>query len=600
MALTINKLKMWKDPNYTQGCVEVPPAGSWKMPAADYTLAAGETLRPHKGSTLTSLELPLSFTKLFPMSYLYIEASDGNGSVKLFGWIDNVTQIATSAEAVRIDWSVDWWRSFSGSATFGMGLVTRCNDGTYKRPRTVSPRYKKKAAETPLFPITVSTTTTSERSQLWVIVLVHETSMVMNGGNVESSTTELVAYFWPAALNNPLLGDPKLIYDGNNSTAYGTLSVTAAFNGLVDEVIAQYYQDITTSTLAFNFEIVAGYVSPICPSKEPNWDNTYGYWKESGAIDHNYVVRHTSTLYGFFMRADGDGELVNQYTKTFTTFTPDDTAFYSVVDFDGNLIGNLPWGIDITGVIAETNIGTTGAYLNLRFTSSILGSSDTMAGSASGLMFSVPLPALPVSSNYWSDYVLSGQREFNRLNREYAREEEAWKSGVNETKNAIDKGISINPEDWLTAVVQSATGFAAIGANLMINENFADKYNRLDDMAASRQKNTIQESAYSLNWLYHGTQNSSVNGAYTTGPWMIKMEMDTMSATEYTDEITTMGYEVQVPSSSISSFVTAGGPLKASNVVVTGNIPPQAKKAIKTMLENGIRIIENNPSGAAP
>lgn len=598
MALTISKLKMWKDPKYTQGCIEVPPAGSWKMPAADYTLDAGETLRPHKGSTLTSLELPLSFTKLFPMSYLYIEASDGNGSVKLFGWIDSVTQIASSAEAVRIDWSVDWWRSFSGSATFGMGLIMRCGNSTYKRPRTLSPRYKKKASETPLFPITVSTTTTGERSQLWAIVLVHETRIVMDGnGDVVSSTTQLVAYFWPAPLNNPLILPPKLIYDTDNSTAYKTLSVTEAYNGLADEMIADYYQSITTSTLAFNFEIVAGYVSPVCPSKDALWDNTNGYWYESSL--GNYVVEHTST-YGFFRRAYGDGELVNQYTKTFTTFTPDDTAFYSVVDFDGNLIGNLPWGIDITGVIAETNIGTTGAYLNLRFTSSILGSADTMAGSASGLMFSIPLPALPVSSNYWSDYVLSGQREFNRLNREYAREEEAWKSGVNETKNAIDTAVSLNPEDWFTAIVQSTTGFAAIGANLMINENFADKYSKLDDKSAARQKNTIQESAYSLNWLYHGAQNTNDRKSYTTGPWLIKMEMDTVSSAEYTSEISTMGYEVQIPAASVSSFVTAGGPLKALNTVITGNIPPQAKQAIKTMLENGIRIIENNPSGVVP
>ena len=598
MALTISKLKMWKDPKYTQGCIEVPPAGSWKMPAADYTLAAGETLRPHKGSTLTSLELPLSFTKLFPMSYLYIEASDGNGSVKLFGWIDSVTQIATSAEAVRIDWSVDWWRSFSGSATFGMGLITRCASSTYKRPRTLSPRYKKKAAETPLFPITASTTTTGERSQLWVIVLVHETAMTMNGGNVESSRTQMVGYFWPAPLNNPSILPPKLIYDTGNSTAYKTVSVTQAYNGQVDEMIAAFYQSRTTATAAYNYEIIAGYVSPVCPSKDAAWDNTNGYWYEVG-LAPNYSVEHVGSL-GFFVRIYGDGELVNQYTKTFTTFTPDDTAFYSVVDFDGNLIGNLPWGIDITGVIAETNIGTTGAYLNLRFTSSILGSADTMAGSATGLMFSVPLPALPVSSNYWSDYVLSGQREFNRLNREYAREEEAWKSGVNETKNAIDTAISINPEDWLTAIVQSTTGFAAIGANLMINEEFADKYSKLDDMSAARQKNTIQESAYSLNWLYHGVQNSTVNAAYTTGPWLIKMEMDSVSAGEYTSEITTMGYEVQIPAASISSFVTAGGPLKSLNTVITGNIPPQAKKAIKTMLENGIRIVENNPSGVVP
>ena len=108
MPLTITKLKMWKDPGYTRRCVEVPPVGSKKLPTPDYTMADSETLRPHKGSTLTNLNLPLSFTQLFGMSYLYIEASDGAGSVSLFGWIDSITQRSTSYEGVTINWSVDW------------------------------------------------------------------------------------------------------------------------------------------------------------------------------------------------------------------------------------------------------------------------------------------------------------------------------------------------------------------------------------------------------------------------------------------------------------------------------------------------------------
>ena len=68
MPLTITKLKMWKDPGYTRECVEVPPRGSWKLPAADYV--ASENLRPRKGSTLTAVELPLPYLQVMDMSYL--------------------------------------------------------------------------------------------------------------------------------------------------------------------------------------------------------------------------------------------------------------------------------------------------------------------------------------------------------------------------------------------------------------------------------------------------------------------------------------------------------------------------------------------------
>ena len=591
MALTINKLKMWKDPGYTRGCLEVPPAGSVKLPAtADYALPAGETLRPHKGSILTSLQLPLSYTSLFDMSYLYIEATDGNATVKLYGWIDSITMLASSNENIMLNWSVDWWRSYSGSATFGAGLITRCADSTYMRPRSLQPRYKKKATETALFPTTASTTTTSEKAQMWVVV---QTVMTATTGG--DTVTRIMNFFWPA-LEKQTLTSPKIIFDPNSNNKYNTVSIRGCFNGYVDELLTEVmakFENANPGT-TYNYSIIAGYVTPIPPSEYVSWDNTNGYWSPSPLLIGTVVTNH---LYGVFYITNYESvDISNGYSMTFTTFTPDDTAYYSITDFDNNPIGNLPWGIDITGVTIENDIGPVGGYLRLRFTSSILGSGDTAAGSLTGLQYTIPLPTIPLTSNYWSDYVLSGQREFNRLNREYAREEEAWKAGVSETKGAVDKLADL---DILGAAVGAATGFSAIGANLIINEQFADKYNALDDMTASRQKNTIQENGFSINWLLHGYVNGGTS-SYTTGPWLVKMEMDTVSAAEYSAEITNMGYEVQIPVASMSAFITTGGPFQARQAVITGNIPPQAKQAIKVMLENGIRIVENNPSGVAP
>ncbi len=586
MALTITKLKMWKDPGYTRGCLEVPPAGSQKLPLPDYTSAADETLRPHKGSTLTVLHLPLSFTETFGMSYLYIEATDGKGSVSLFGWIDSITQRSTSAEGITLMWTVDWWRSYSGSATFGSALVTRCADGSYKRPRTLQPRYKKKASETALFPITKSTTVTSEKSGLWVMIFA-----VLTSGNA----TLITKFFFQAEPDKNPTPNVNLFTNGRATSG---LPIRACYNGLIDELLSMYAETLTDT----NISIVSAFVTPIPPSDGLTWDESNLYWKYSGSSAYiNFNAGGGARDYGFFFDILGTNKFDNSYTKTFTTFTPDDNATYHIIDMEGNIVGTLPWGIDITGAIIENDLGPVASYLRIRFTSSILGSGDTAAGSPSGLLFSIPLPSLPITSNYWSDYVLSGQREFNRLNREYAREEEAWKAGISETKSAIDTAVSLNPMDWVDAIAGAATGFSAIGANLMVNEEFADKYNRLDDMAASRQKNTIQENGFSLNWMTHGYVNEVTDrNSYSTGPWLVKMEMDSVSAAEYSNEITTMGYEVQIPVTTLTSFITAAGPLKAHNAIVTGNIPPEAKQAIRTLLENGIRMIENNPSGVIP
>ena len=73
--IMIKKLKLWKDPRYTEECVEIPPKGSRKLPPADWVNQhevqhEGEEptmeyydLRPRKGSTLSALELPLSFSE---------------------------------------------------------------------------------------------------------------------------------------------------------------------------------------------------------------------------------------------------------------------------------------------------------------------------------------------------------------------------------------------------------------------------------------------------------------------------------------------------------------------------------------------------------
>ena len=140
--LTITKLKMWKDPGYTRQCVEVPPVGSWKLPAVpDYT--SSEDLRPRRGSTLSAMELPLSYLAVHDMSYLYMEIEDGvtptPNTMKIFGWIVSVEEIASANEAVRITWTPDYWRTYADDAVFGKGVITRCNNSTYKRPFQTQP-----------------------------------------------------------------------------------------------------------------------------------------------------------------------------------------------------------------------------------------------------------------------------------------------------------------------------------------------------------------------------------------------------------------------------------------------------------------------------
>lgn len=575
MPLTITKLKMWKDPGYTRRCIEAPPVGSKKLPTPDYVLGNDETLRPHKGSTLTNLNLPLSFTQLFGMSYLYIEASDSNATIKLFGWIDSIAQRSTSQEGVTVSWSVDWWRSYSGSVTFGAGIIRRCANDTYKRPRTLLPRRRVATSTVKLYGSRPGT----EPNTMWAVVMLNTSITTFDGGgDVISTWSKIETIAWPTT-NNQKVGP-------NNKTG---MSLTSCYAGLIDEMLTEWMTSRSSSTVKYNYEIISAYATPIKPDSGISYNGTY--W--TGSLGPQ--VEETTT-YGFFSKIVS----VHSWTDSYYSYTPgssltaDDSNQYVITDFDGNIAVTIPWGTTIARINTYNDIGVAGGYLKIALCST---SNDTLIGidkGTEGRIVTIPLPTIPITGNYWSDYILSGQRDFNYANRQLSREEEAWKSGVSETKNAIDKAAGL---DFLGAAIGAVTGFSSIGANLIINEQYADKFNKLDDMAASRQKNSIQVNGMSSFWQWMNLDNPNIGIA---GPYLVNMTMDSVSAAEYTGEITIMGYETQIPVASASAFITAGGPIKIEQLVLTGNAPPEAKQAIKTLLENGIRITENNPSGVVP
>ena len=82
-------------------------------------------------------------------------------------------------------------------------------------------------------------------------------------------------------------------------------------------------------------------------------------------------------------------------------------------------------------------------------------------------------------------------------------------------------------------------------------------------------------------------------------PCIVKMEPDDVSKAQYASMITYNGYPVE-EFDNVSTYIAAGGPLQITDLNITGNLPPMGKSVIKIMLENGVRIVENNPSGVVP
>ena len=575
MALTISKLKMWKDPGYTRGCLEIPPAGSKKLPATpDYVLPVSETLRPHKATTLTELHLPISYSQVFDMSYLYIEASDGAGSVKLFGWIDSVYQRSTSADGVTINWTVDWWRSFSGSATFGRGFITRCSDASYKRPYEVTPRYRN------VDTVQNIETDISDHNTGWCILKVADRTY--DAGTDTWETHGIRTLFFPFRLS----GGYWVIHQAN--IPGGTdMDSTQAPSG----------DDIFNGTLSTKLgipseSIIGAWFSPIAPI------STAFYIYESGQIYGHYqiVKLYKNGAYGTFEYDDTQGgvtdfiEFRKYYTIDASGVATDDNVIYAITDCSGQIIGSAPYGMTFKNMVVIFDVGATTGNLKVILTPN---NTYDWGDIAEGMTVTIPLPALPVSSNAWSDYVYSGQRYYEYQSKIEQNNQQNIQGIATVASGAVTGAVlgSVVPGigTAVGAIAGGITGAVGVGVTAATNEYARQKMQDLEDQKYSDQFGKLVLPGDGFGFI-------QIKGI----PKLITMTSDNVSKAEYDADIANNGHRTQLNAASVSSFITAGGALRISEMNVTGSIPPQAKASIINMFSNGVYIVENNPSGVAP
>lgn len=551
MALTITKLKMWKDPGYTRGCMEVPPAGSKKLPSpADYATAADETLRPHKDSTLTILHLPLSFTETFGMSYLYIEATDGKGSVNLFGWIDSITQRSTSAEGVTIMWTVDWWRSYSDQITFGTGNIRRCSDSSFKRPYPTQPRKWKVTS----YEVLCNNRTDHTTFPYWVIV----THTV----KVSDTVVNIETLFW------------QCNFDTAKTDSYGGDTIYAI-------PLNRIFSGEWIGLLGLNpDEVTSIYISPYPPDTASTAGAPYTHDAESKKW----------FAYRAYYNAGSPG------SSTFSgTYESDDLKKAVVVDPNGSVVYTLPWGESIDHAYYIVDTGTVGCNLDILFYKGSvipLGINNAPIGKTA----TIPCIAAPVCSNGWSSYNYSGQRAYDIEMKAIQREEQAVSGIISMGSSVVGGGIGgamvgKGAGAGIGAVAGGLGSIVSTGLNYHFSQQFNDRYQEATDKLHANQASSILQSAGGI---------AFINTVANSSNWyIVQLEADDVSMAEYIADTDVNGYEVDI-NAGTSTYITTGGPLQIINLNLTGDAPPQAKQSIKDMFVNGVRIIENNPSGVVP
>ena len=269
------------------------------------------------------------------------------------------------------------------------------------------------------------------------------------------------------------------------------------------------------------------------------------------------------------------------------TFTTTDSEKWVVVDPLGTTYATVPWGIGFIGWKARIDIGTSGAWLHL-----ILMKPGSMAAPqprGEGREVQIPLPNVPITSNDLSDYVLSGQKDYDRT-MAAIQQEQAFKSGVaNAGTGAIGGAIAgtmTSPGVGTVIGAAAGLGTSILGSYLggeIQKETDRKSLEAGERLTANQASNVIIPSGGPLWWKLR----SGIND----WDWCIaKMVRDADSAAELALEQSELGYITDSQIADCSTVVATGGGLRIEGVEVKGNISPEGKAYIAALFARGVHL----------
>ena len=326
------------------------------------------------------------------------------------------------------------------------------------------------------------------------------------------------------------------------------------------------------------------------------WVVVQGRLSNSSITLTTYSEATTTADYGFEHKTYDSTDYAFLYTKTnkfaeyegslSSSVTTTDAEQFVVTDLDGSVVGTIPWGLTVQSYTYRCVISASSGYVQFRF--------DGLNSSAEGLQFTIPLPTLDITSNSWSDYVYSGQRDYDIEQRRIARERAlveglggALSGGATGAMlGGLKESQSFLPSDRSIANA-TAFGFLGAGASIagsLINYASAGYYNEklqsASDMLQAKQLDNITTPGNGCDWLYYGR------------PYQIRSIVpDEYSLARFESDVSLNGIVVSEPTADCTALVHGTGPLAIENLIVRGNIPAEAKQYIKQKINNGVRLI---------
>jgi hypothetical protein len=549
--VSITRVWMWKNYAFLESDYEIPKIDAMINQVA--TIDIEDTFIPPKDKTFSRLNVKRSWEELRCMNYIGLQYTMSSGEIiYIYGWIDSVTMLSDSADAplCQIDWHIDYWRTYKKSITFGKGLVKR--KPYFSAPQISQPIYwvSDKSDVMKFEGSQRMTDTTGQHTDLpmyWLYI-----SYVGTSG----SYTKVDFYC------TPLPNTISYVYVKVGSIAKSVMSLSTLLTGTWEEKLGLDPTKIKGAwILPMPPEELTGEGTETSPYQMTNWSGT--------TLTNASVSCFQLATFGY---SDCTDEFTASLTETdIDAVVTSDLYKYVITGFDCEIVGELPWGFDISKLKYRVCLSANSCYMQIR---------ETQASHTVGLCYTIPAPVVDTIENAVSTYNYSGQRDYDLQMRQMSVWSQVAGASSSAIGGAIAGGTSGAGAMGIAAGAVSGAGLALGGAALNQFVFNPMQQESKDALVAKQSAGLLLSGSSILDIIWHGR-----------APRLVRLKADDATISRWKSKTTRFGYECNVNYDSCQSLIATGGPLQISNLTISGDAPSEAKVYIKSLFERGVNLI---------
>ena len=285
-----------------------------------------------------------------------------------------------------------------------------------------------------------------------------------------------------------------------------------------------------------------------------------------------YVTKNSDASYYYFYLGSTIPSPTTEFVYTLSSpIATSDLYKYVITGFDGEIVGELPWGLTTSQLTCRVCLSGASCYMQIR---------QDADSHALGQCYTIPAPTVDTVENALSTYYYTGQREYDMQMRQIQVYSQIAGSSTNAIGGAIAGGTSGGGAIGAAAGATLGLATSLIGAGLNQHVFNPMQQEAKDSLVSKQSSGLLLSGATIIDTIFHGKT-----------PRLARLRTDDATVTRWMSKTTRFGYECNVNYDSCQSLVTAGGPLQISNLTISGDAPSEAKVYIKSLFERGVNLI---------